>query len=178
MKRGKPFTVSGIPLYTLAFVAPIILYMGVMLLCRITPFGTRTLLVWDANSQYAAFLAEWRRVILGQADPFYTLHMVLGNGSTGLVSYYLASPWNAVFAMFSEKALPLAYSAVVLIKIGLAGLCMMAYLRYTCHMNVKGLLFAVTYALSGFVAVYGWSVMWMDGVAALPLARRHCQWYN
>ncbi|HNW87690.1 MAG TPA: YfhO family protein [Candidatus Limiplasma sp.] len=169
MKRLKPFPSSKALLYLSAFGIPILLYMMVMVACKITPFGTRTLLVWDANGQYAAFLTELRRIMLGQADPFYTFHTALGSGLAGLLSYYLASPWNVIFTLFKETDLPLAYSLLVLMKIGLAGLCMMVYLHNTYRLNQKGLLFAVTYALMGYVAVYSWSVMWMDGVAIFPL---------
>ena len=169
MMSVKPFKSSKVLLYLSAFLIPVFIYMIVMFVCKITPFGSRTLLVWDADGQYAYFLTELRRVFLGQADPFYTLNAALGSGLTGLISYYLASPWNVIFALFKETDLPLAYSILVLIKIGLAGLCMMVYLHYTYRLNYKGLLFAVTYALMGYVAVYCWSVMWMDGVAVFPL---------
>lgn len=169
MMSVKPFKSSKALLYLSAFLIPVFFYMIVMFVCKITPFGSHTLLVWDADGQYAYFLTELRRVFLGQADPFYTLNTALGSGLAGLISYYLASPWNVIFALFKETDLPLAYSILVLIKIGLAGLCMMVYLHYTYRLTYKGLLFAVTYALMGYVAVYSWSVMWMDGVAVFPL---------
>lgn len=169
MKLRKAHRASNLPLLAAAFIIPILLYLAVMLLCKITPFGQRTLLVWDANGQYASYLTELRRMILGKADPFYTFHTVLGGGTAGLISYYLASPWNVIFIFFKETDLPLAYSLLVLLKIGLCGLSMMVFLRKVYGMRYQGLLFSVTYALMGYVAVYSWCVMWMDGVAALPL---------
>ncbi len=169
MKLRKTNRALHLPLLAAAFIIPILLYLAVMLICKITPFGQRTLLVWDANGQYASYLTELRRMILGKADSFYTFHTVLGGGTIGLISYYLASPWNIIFIFFKETDLPLAYSLLVLLKIGLCGLTMMVFLRKVYGMRYQGLLFSATYALMGYVAVYSWCVMWMDGVAALPL---------
>ncbi len=169
MKNTKSNGSSDAVLYPLAFFIPVFLYMAVMLVCRIVPFGSRTLLVWDANGQYSDFLAALRRVLLGRSDPFYTFSAALGSGTAGLASYYLASPWNLLLVLFKETDLPLTYSLLVLVKIGLAGVSMAAYLRHTYRLGYRGLLFAVTYALMGYVAVYGWCVMWMDSVAVLPL---------
>ncbi|MEG0900533.1 MAG: YfhO family protein [Clostridia bacterium] len=156
-------------LYGAAFAIPVALYLLVMALCRIVPFGDQTLMIWDGNGQYAAFLAAWRRVLLGQEDALYTFSRVLGSDMTGLISYYLASPLNVLLVFFAEDQLPLAYSALVLLKIGLCGLCAMGYLRGAHGVGFCGLLFSTAYALMGYTAVYGWCVMWMDGVLLLPL---------
>ncbi|MEG1775219.1 MAG: YfhO family protein [Clostridia bacterium] len=160
---------SGWALYGAAFAIPVALYLLVMALCRIVPFGDQTLMIWDGNGQYAAFLAAWRRVLLGQEDALYTFSRVLGSDMTGLISYYLASPLNVLLVFFAEDQLPLAYSALVLLKIGLCGLCAMGYLRGAHGVGFCGLLFSTAYALMGYTAVYGWCVMWMDGVLLLPL---------
>ncbi|NLI20026.1 MAG: YfhO family protein [Clostridiales bacterium] len=169
MKPRKHLSASNLPLLATAFIIPVCIYLAVMLICEIVPFGHRTLLVWDANGLYASFLTEFRRMILGQADPFYTFHTALGSGTAGLISFHLASPWNVIVIFFKETDLPLAYSILVLLKIGFCGLTMMVFLRKEYGLRYQGLLFAVTYALMGYVAVYDWCVMWMDGVAALPL---------
>ena len=61
-----------------AFLLPVSLFIVIMALCGVFPFGDRSLLLWDAEGQYISFLAAWRRVLLGQADPFYTLSRTLG----------------------------------------------------------------------------------------------------
>lgn len=169
MKLRKALCASNLPLLASAFFIPVLLYLSVMLICKIVPFGNQTLLVWDANNQYASYLTELRRMILGQADPYYTFHTALGSGTAGLISYYLASPWNVLFIFFKETELPLAYSMMVLLKIGFCGLSMMVFLRKEYELRYQGLMFAVTYALMGYIAVYSWCIMWLDGVAALPL---------
>lgn len=42
--------------------------------------------------------------------------------------------------------------------------------RYHDSTFVPAFVFSTAYALSGFVAAYSWDVMWMDVVAAAPLA--------
>ena len=73
-----------------AFCIPVLLFICVMILCRITPFGDKTLLIWDADGQYSAFLAAARRIVTGQADPLYSLEKGAGSSLAGLIAYYMA----------------------------------------------------------------------------------------
>lgn len=148
---------------------PVSLFIVIMALCGVFPFGDRSLLLWDAEGQYISFLAAWRRVLLGQADPFYTLSRTLGGSMVGLVSYYLASPINVLLALFPETEMPNAFACIVLLKIGLCGLSSMAYFGLGRQMGPKARLFSTTYALMGFVACYFWDIMWLDGIVLLPL---------
>ena len=152
-----------------AFIFPVVLYIAVMILCKITPFGNRTLLIWDADGQYASFLAMWRRTLLGGGDFFYSLRQGLGGNLLGLIAYYLASPLNLLLVLFPPEKMPLAYSMLILLKIGLSGLCFWTYLQYARPGKGTGLLFSTTYALTGYTTVYCWNVMWMDAVVFLPL---------
>lgn len=148
----------------LAFFTPVLLYLGVMLAARITPFGDNTLLLWDANYQYTAFMAYWQRVLGGQADALYSFSRTLGGGMAGMLAYYLLSPLNALLLL--PLSFPLVYSLLVLVKIGLCGLTFLFFLRTR---EWKGLLFSTTYALCGFMAAYCFHVMWLDAMILLPL---------
>lgn len=152
-----------------AFCLPVALYLMVMVVLRIVPFGDKTLLLWDADGQYASFLAALRGTLLGENDALYSLSMLMGNGTTGLFAYYLASPLNWLAACFSVENLPLAFSFIVLLKLGLCGLSFSYYLQKTYDIQWKGLLFSTSYALMGYTAIYFWDIMWLDAIVLLPL---------
>ena len=83
MKQKKR---TAAALLILAFLIPVFLFACVMLLCRVTPFGDKTLLIWDADGQYSAFLAAAQRIVTGQADPLYSLEKSAGSSLAGLIA--------------------------------------------------------------------------------------------
>ncbi len=152
-----------------AFCIPVLLFICVMILCRITPFGDKTLLIWDADGQYSAFLAAARRIVTGQADPLYSLEKGAGSSLAGLIAYYMASPLNVLTILFAPGDVVSAFHGIVLVKIGLSGLTFMILLHRRNGAGWPGLLFSTAYALAGYTASYFWNIMWMDAVIALPL---------
>ena len=156
-------------IYAAAFLVPVALFAVVMALRRIVPFGDSTLLLWDADGQYISFLSAWRRVLLGEADALYTLSRDLGGSMAGLTAYYLASPLNVLLALFPQTHIIEAVELIILLKIGLCGLFMALYLVNSRGLGADVVLFSTAYALMGFIACYFWDVMWLDGVALLPL---------
>ena len=152
-----------------AFVLPVGLYLIVLIAARVVPFGENSLLLWDANHFYAAYFSYWRGVLHAQQDVFYSLNRALGQSMAGLASYFLMSPLNVLLLLFPENAVPLVFSMLVLLKIGLCGLTFMISLCKRWQCGWTGILFSTSYALIGFVAVYGIHVMWLDALLLLPL---------
>ncbi len=152
----------GLPV--MAFLAPVMLYLGVMLAAQVIPFGDNTLLLWDANYQNTAFMAFWKRVLAGQADGLYSFGRTLGGSMIGMIAFYLASPLNLLLLL--PLSFPLLYSLLALLKIGLCGLTFMVFLRRRAW---SSLLFSTAYALSGFMAAYCFRLAWVDAMVLLPL---------
>ena len=155
--------------YAAAFFLPAALYLAVLAAARVTPFGSNSLLLWDANNFYVSFLSYWRGVLQGSHDLWYTFNRAPGSNMAGLAAYFLLSPVNWLLPLFPADAMALAFSALVLVKIGLCGLTMFVYLQRRYASGGKGLLFSTSYALCGFVAVYMFHVMWLDALILLPL---------
>lgn len=155
--------------YGAAFLLPVGLYLTVLFAARVIPFGDNSLLLWDANHFYAAFLTYWREALLGQRDFFYSFSRALGQGMAGLSSFFLLSPLNFLLLPFPEGAAPLFFSALIALKIGLCGLTFSVFLHKRYQSGWQGLLFSTSYALSGFVAAYVFHVMWLDALILLPL---------
>jgi len=156
--------------YTAAFFVPAALYLAVLAAARVIPFGDNTLLLWDANNFYVSFLSYWRGVLAGGHDLWYTFNRALGSSMAGLAAYFLLSPLNWLLLLFPANAMALAYSALVVLKIGLCGLTMFIWLQRRYASGWKGLFFSTSYALCGFMAVYAFHVMWLDALILLPLA--------
>lgn len=99
--------------YGLAFFMPVLLYLIVMIYVGFYPFGDQTIVTWDMQGQYLAFLAYFRRILLGQENLFFTQSMTLGGANVGLLAYYTLSPLNLILVFFSEEKLPIALLVIM-----------------------------------------------------------------
>ncbi len=95
--------------YGLAFFMPVLLYLIVMIYVGFYPFGDQTIVTWDMQGQYLAFLAYFRRILLGQENLFFTQSMTLGGANVGLLAYYTLSPLNLILVFFRKKSFRLRY---------------------------------------------------------------------
>jgi uncharacterized membrane protein YfhO len=137
----------------------------------IVPFGERTLLISDLDTQYVEFMAEYRRVLLGEGSLFWSWHAGLGMNFLALVAYYLASPFNLLLVFFPENGIPAAVSVLTVLKIGCAGAAFAFYLRRHGGNPERSrtAVYAGCYALSAYVVGYAFNIMWLDAVIWLPL---------
>lgn len=152
-----------------AFFLPVLLYMAVLAATRTVPFGSRSLLMWDALEQNAAYLPYWRSVLLGARDLWYSLGDGLGKNMAGLIGMCLSSPVNALLILFPQTAFPFAFSVLVLVRVGLCGLTFYVFLRKAYDCGPLGLLFSTSYALMGMFAAYFFNQLWADAYVLLPL---------
>lgn len=154
----------------LAFLLPAAIFLLTLLRHRILPFGETTLLFSDLDSQYIEFMAEYRRILLGQGNLFYSWNAGLGMNFFALTAYYLASPFNFLLVLFSEDNLPLAVSLITALKLGCAGAAFAFFLRKKFGSG-GGLipLFAACYALNAWAVGYAFNIMWLDPLIWLPL---------
>lgn len=161
--------------YGLAFFMPVLLYLIVMIYVGFYPFGDQTIVTWDMQGQYLAFLAYFRRILLGQENLFFTQSMTLGGANVGLLAYYTLSPLNLILVFFSEEKLPIALLVIIIIKIACAGLSMYSFLSYNMKWYAKKVapfitaMFSTSYALCGYIINMQFNIMWLDGVILLPL---------
>ena len=153
-----------------AFALPAALFLLILLSNHILPFGETTLLFSDLDSQYIEFMAEYRRVLLGEGSFSWSWHAGLGMNFIALIAYYLASPFNFLLVLFPENQLPLAVSILTLLKLGCAGMAFAYYLRkHFCGKDGFIVFFSACYALSSYVLGYSFNIMWLDALIWLPL---------
>ena len=153
-----------------AFLLPALI-LSLLLIChQIVPFGDTTLLFSDLDTQYVEFMAEYRRVLLGDGSFFWSWHAGLGMNFIALIAYYLASPFNILLIFFSENQLPQAVSLLTVLKLSSAGTAFSFYLWNKDHRKSLLLpLFSACYALSTFTLGYMFNLMWLDALIWLPL---------
>lgn len=154
----------------LAFLLPAAIFLAIQFRCKILPFGDLTLLYSDLDSQYVEFMAEYRRMLLGEGSLSWSWHAGLGLNFLAIIAYYLASPFNFLLILFPEDGLPLAVSLITVLKLGCAGASFAWYLQKRFGEGT-GLIpvFAACYALSAYALGYAFNIMWLDALIWLPL---------
>lgn len=154
----------------LSFLVPFIIMLTLFAFCEIYPFGDRSFLYSDMYHQYMPFFSEFVRKVREGESLYYSYNVGIGTNFVALYSYYLGSPLNWLALLVPEAYLCEFMSYLVVFKIGLCGLTAGYYLQKRFGDGDFGVVFfACFYALSGYMAAYNWNIMWLDGVALLPL---------
>lgn len=153
-----------------SFLLPAAVFLLILLWNRIEPFGSISLLYSDLDSQYIEFMAEYRRILLGEGSFFWSWHAGMGMNFIGIIAYYLASPFNFLLILFPENQLPLAVSVLTILKISCSGAAFAYFLRRHVH-SQTGLISLVStcYALCTYTMGYAFNIMWLDAIIWLPL---------
>jgi uncharacterized membrane protein YfhO len=160
--------------YAAAFFLPFLVSFAICAAEGVYPFGDRCILHVDMYHQYCPFFSEFLDKLQNGGSLLYTWREGLGSDFVALYAYYLASPLNWLLIFWPKDYVIEFMTLTILVKIGVAGLCMYAFLDAerkadALQYDLVTLVFSGAYALSGFVAAYSWDIMWMDGVALAPL---------
>ncbi len=156
--------------YIAAFLVPFLIMLGVYACLGKHPFGNGSVLTLDLQAQYVYYFEAIRRLLVEGGSWLYSFERTLGGEFMGIVSYYCASPFNLVFALFPKSMMADAVMFMQLLKVGTMGLTFAYYLkktRKTEDMLTVG--FSVMYALSAYSVVQLMNPMWLDGMVFLPL---------
>lgn len=155
----------------LAFFMPVVIMVAIFIGNSIYPFGDRSFAVSDMYHQYVPFFHEFVRSLRGGDTLGYSWNVGMGSNFLSLYGYYLASPFHWLAFLFPESHLMEFISYLVIVKIGLTGLCAYLYFRSRegSDKYFSALIFSCFYAMSGFVAAYNYNIMWLDCILLAPL---------
>ena len=158
-------------IYTvLAFLVPFCGLLLIRLICTLFFNGQYSMLYSDQYHQYYPFFLEFRRVLRSGGSLLYSWSTGMGMDYLGLISYYLASPLNLLSVIIPDNLTLAYFSALMPIKLGLAGLFFAIFLKKTFRKNDFSIvLFGSFYALCAWALGYQWNIMWLDTFALLPL---------
>ena len=155
---------------TMAFCMTFLLFLVLMLIKGMSPFGDSSLLYSDAYHQYYPFFTAFRRALRSGQSLLYTWDIGLGLDYLGLISYYLASPLNLVSVILPDSWVLPYFSLLIPIKMSFASLFFAIFLKKTSGKEGWGLtLFSCFYGCCAWALAYGWNLMWLDTFALLPL---------
>ncbi|MCI8401771.1 MAG: YfhO family protein [Lachnospiraceae bacterium] len=158
------------PVYLLSFLLPALALVLIFAVKRIYPFGDNSFLRTDMYHQYAPFFAEFAEKLQNGGSFLYSWQIGAGSNFITLLAYYLCSPFNLLLFFLSKPAIIEFMTYLIVFKTGLAGLTMAVYLcRKFDTRDLTVALFAMGYALSGYMAAYSWNIMWLDCIWLAPL---------
>lgn len=160
---------SRLPLL-LAFLLPFAAAFVILAVAGISPFGEKTILIWDGEKQYYPFFKAFREKLLNGGSLQYTWDVGMGTGYASLFAYYLASPLNWLCVLVPSSALSEFFALLTVVKIACAGGFFALFLKIVYRRNDLSIaFFALLYALCSWTAGYYWNLMWLDTFALLPL---------
>ena len=139
------------------------------------PFGTKSLVTADAAIQYLDFFAYYKDTLAGNNSFFYTFGKTLGGNCIAVFSYYLASPFTILYALFPTTSYYAVFDIVFLLKVSLAAATMCIFLQYRFKDKADNsspyimVLLSLSYALSQYTIAQSSNTMWLDGGYMLPL---------
>lgn len=155
--------------YPIAFLIPFIIVTLVFINLHLTPFGNGNLLISDTGTQYLSFLTYLRNELVSGHFSFYSFSLSLGDNIFPLMAYYLLSPFNLLLVFFPANQITTAIDTIILLKISTIGLTMSYFLKQVYRQKLSNLVFSTAFAISGFVALYFYDLMWLDSLILLPL---------
>ncbi len=153
----------------IAFLAPVLMLILVYNGLGLYPYENLTVLTSDLNNQYVSYFAYLVDSIKNGDNIFYTFSKAIGGDMYGLTGYYLLSPINIILMFGGKEGLPFTIMLVTLVKVGLSGLFMYIYFSEKRGYIYKNMMFAIAYALNGYLVAFIFNLMWLDAVYLLPL---------
>lgn len=154
----------------LAFALPMALYLLAMILTNQPPFGENPLLLSDCYHQYYPFFLELRSALREGRNLQWTWTTGMGTDYLGQIAYYTASPLNLLAVLLPENWVLSYFCLLVPLKLSLSSLSMAYFLKKLHEKTNWALpLFGCAYAFCGWATLYLWNIMWIDGLALLPL---------
>lgn len=163
---------------TKEIIIPGLLTFGILMvlfwLRGIAPFGTKSLVVMDAEYQYLDFFYYFKDVLEGENSIGYSFGKTLGGTNIAVFSYYLSSPFNLLLAFFKRSQIHDFFDLIAALKLSVASMTFAYFGRERFESNtnrysIVRCLIAVGYGLCQYNIAQSSNIMWLDGVYMLPL---------
>ncbi|MDD5924550.1 MAG: YfhO family protein [Clostridia bacterium] len=169
--EGLNEKLSSNPLFLiLCFLVPFIIMGVCFFMQKVYPFGDRTVLYSDLKAQYFPFLQELQGKLQNGGSLLYSWNTGMGSNFLAMIGYYIASPLNFLTVLVPQKYLSVALAVIIMTKLSCASLFLGVFIKKVFRRNDISLVaFGCCYAFSSFTMGYYWNIIWLDGVALLPL---------
>jgi len=157
-------------IYFINIVAIIAIFIMVLLLNKISPFGNNILGKSDAINQFKPMLFDFITKIKTGSLLNYSFNNGLGTPFIFTYIYYLASPLNLIALLF--KTVDGMYLSTLLIKLLVGSLTITYYAKNKTNNNYIIFIAAISYIFSSWFLAYYYNSMWLDIFVLLPLYQK------
>ncbi len=148
--------------------AALAVYLIIMMLGGVSPFGENTVIKSDAIYQYVPFLNEFVQRIKNGASLLYSWSS--GSNFFGTICYYLINPFNFVAIFFSSENIVQAYNLIIILNTMTIAFSTAWYLqKHFKKSDITTVLFSLLYTFSGFFVAYYYNTMWLMALICLPI---------
>ncbi len=157
--------------YFLAVFPVLFLYLFMLVVDRVFPFGEYTVASYDLSSQICPYIEHLFDVIDGKSTLFYSYSIVGGADVFGGLAYFIISPFSFLFLLFGDGRVAEAVVVVIplkLIAIALSG-TWFAKKFFTIPDTICAFI-GVAYAYCGYTFVANTYINWMDFLIYAPFA--------
>ena len=162
-------------LYVSSALLPMIIMLVVWFFMGSYPFGNKSLMTIVFDQQYISFYVLLKNAILSGdlSSLTYSFTKSIGGDMSGVLGYYLMSPFNIIYVLLPLKYIGLSVFLTIWLRYGAFGLAFAHLLikRYKSAESKRWMvpLFATAYALSGMLVSYQMNVIFYDAMFMLPL---------
>ena len=155
-------------LYIVSFAVPVAVMLAAYLANGI--MTDYSIFINDLSGQYSSFLLYYRNHML-ENGIFYSFSKGLGGNFYGIFTYYLTSPLNLIVFLFPSAKLETAVAVIILLRFGLSSVAFSWFIRRIKGEECKYIatIFGIVYALSSYMVVLCYHLLWGDVYFMLPL---------
>ena len=153
--------------YIITIITSITLFILILYINNISPFGNNMLGKSDAINQFKPLLYDFAMKIKTGTLLNYSFNNGLGNPTMFNYLYYLASPINLIAILFNDPNI--MYLSVIIIKTTITCICMTYYVSKKTNNNYIIIISVLSYVLSGWFLAYYYYLPWLDIFMIFPL---------
>lgn len=175
MTRPNNSTLKNVAFYAACFTFSVALFVALAAAGHVYPFGDNSFLTNDLKYQYIDFFAWFRRVLLGEANLRYSFSQGLGMNTWGLYSYYLASPFNLLCALFPADKLTLFVFIISALKLGCIHISSAWYVQKRFDLSKPAaFLLSLSFTFCSWTISNLCNPLWIDCIILLPICAFGC----
>lgn len=175
MTRPNNSTLKNVAFYAACFAFSGALFVALAVAGHVYPFGDNSFLTNDLKYQYIDFFAWFRRVLLGEASLRYSFSQGLGMNTWGLYSYYLASPFNLLCALFPADKLTLFEFVISALKLGCIHISSAWYVQKRFDLpKPAAFLLSLSFTFCSWTISNLRNPLWIDCLILLPICAYGC----
>lgn len=146
-----------------------LLFSIILYNCDIWFGGKYTIFRGDFFSQYFPFIQNFISDVKSGNNIWYSFSLYYGSGTALTNAYYVFSPFNLLF-FISGISVENITLIIIILKIGLCGMTFSIFLQKVLRKaDISTIIFSISYALSGYIMILHYHIMWIDAWYMLPI---------